>query len=41
MVFVIQQSQNKDAAAVHLKLNELIASAEAASNRLVDSEDLT
>jgi len=37
----IQQSQNKDTAAIHLKLNELIASAENASNRLVDSEDLT
>lgn len=41
MVFIIQQSQNKDTAAIHLKLNELIASAEHASNRLVDSEDLT
>lgn len=41
MVFIIQQSQNKDTAAIHLKLNELIASAENASNRLVDSEDLT
>ena len=41
MVFVIQQSQNKDTAAVHLKLNELIASNEHASNRLVDIEDLT
>jgi low affinity Fe/Cu permease len=41
MVFIIQQSQNKDTAAVHLKLNELIASSEKASNRLVDIEDLT
>lgn len=41
MVFIIQQSQNRDTAAIHLKLNELIASAEKASNRLVDSEDLT
>ncbi|MBX3253866.1 MAG: low affinity iron permease family protein [Chitinophagaceae bacterium] len=41
MVFIIQQSQNKDTAAIHLKLNELIASAELASNRLIDSEDLT
>ena len=41
MVFIIQQSQNKDTTAIHLKLNELIASAEKASNRLVDSEDLT
>ncbi len=41
MVFVIQQSQNKDTLAVHLKLNELIASNEQASNRLVDIEDLS
>ncbi|MCS3797679.1 low affinity iron permease family protein [Niastella sp. OAS944] len=41
MVFIIQQSQNKDTVAMHLKLNELIASHERASNRLVDIEDLT
>lgn len=41
MVFIIQQSQNKDTAAIHLKLNELIASHGGASNRLVDIEDLT
>ncbi len=41
MVFIIQRSQNKDTAAIHLKLNELIASNEKASNRLVDIEDLT
>lgn len=41
MIFVIQQSQNKDTLAVHLKLNELIAASEFTSNRLVDSEDLT
>ena len=41
MVFIIQQSQNKDTVAIHLKLNELIASHERASNRLVDIEDLT
>ncbi|MBC7903987.1 MAG: low affinity iron permease family protein, partial [Gemmatimonadaceae bacterium] len=41
MVFIIQQSQNKDTTAVHLKLNELISSNERASNRLVDVEDLT
>lgn len=41
MVFVIQQSQNKDTAAIQLKLNELIACNEKASNRLVDIEDLT
>jgi low affinity Fe/Cu permease len=41
MVFIIQQSQNKDTTAIHLKLNELIACNENASNRLVDVEDLT
>ena len=41
MVFVIQQSQNKDTVALQLKLNELIATSEKASNRLVDVEDLT
>lgn len=41
MVFVIQQSQNKDTVAIHLKLNELIAVHKAASNRLIDIEDLT
>jgi low affinity Fe/Cu permease len=41
MVFIIQQSQNKETAALHLKLNELIACNENASNRLIASEDLT
>jgi low affinity Fe/Cu permease len=41
MVFIIQQSQNKDTIAIHLKLNELIASSKHASNQLVDIEDLT
>jgi low affinity Fe/Cu permease len=41
MVFIIQQSQNKETTAIQLKLNELIASNERASNRLVDIEDLT
>lgn len=41
MVFVIQQSQNKDTIAIQLKLNELIASNKHASNRLVDIEDLS
>src|SRR5688572_15581861 len=41
MVFIIQQSQNKDTTAIQLKLNELIACHEKASNRLVDIEDLT
>jgi low affinity Fe/Cu permease len=38
MVFLIQRSQNKDALAVHLKLNELVAAVEGASNRLIDVE---
>ena len=41
MVFIIQQSQNKDTMALQLKLNELIASNRHASNRLIDIEDLT
>jgi low affinity Fe/Cu permease len=41
MVFVIQQSQNRDTMAIHLKLNELIASNSHTSNRLIDIEDLT
>jgi low affinity Fe/Cu permease len=41
MVFLIQKSQNKDSKAVHLKLNELLASHNGASNRMVDIEDLT
>lgn len=41
MVFVIQQSQNKDTIALQLKLNELIAANSKASNRLIDVEDLT
>ncbi|QEM12474.1 Low affinity Fe/Cu permease [Mucilaginibacter gossypiicola] len=41
MVFLIQKSQNKDSKAIHLKLNELLASHEGSSNRLVDSENLT
>jgi len=41
MVFLIQKSQNKDSKAVHLKLNELLASHEGTSNRMVSIEDLT
>lgn len=41
MVFLIQRTQNKDSRALHLKLNELIASLKGPSNRLVDIEDLT
>ncbi len=41
MVFLIQKSQNKDSKAIQLKLNELIAADERASNRMVDLEDMT
>jgi low affinity Fe/Cu permease len=41
MVFLIQKTQNKDSKAIHLKLNELIAAHEGASNRMVDIEDIT
>ncbi|MCJ8209976.1 low affinity iron permease family protein [Mucilaginibacter sp. RS28] len=41
MVFLIQKSQNKDSRALHLKLNELIAAHEGASNRMVSIEDLS
>jgi low affinity Fe/Cu permease len=41
MVFLIQKSQNKDAMAIQLKLNELVAAHETASNRLVSVEDMT
>lgn len=39
MVFLIQQSQNKDSVAMHLKLNELLSSHRAASNHLIGIED--
>src|SRR3712207_4254947 len=41
MVFIIQQSQNKDSLAVQLKLNELIACDDRASNRLIVVEELS
>jgi low affinity Fe/Cu permease len=41
MVFLIQRSQNKDAVALHLKLNEIVAALEGASNRLINVEDLS
>ena len=40
MVFLIQRSQNKDSLAVQLKLNEIVAALQGASNRLIDVEDL-
>ena len=41
MVFFIQKSQNKDSLAIQLKLNELVAAHEFASNRLVNVENMT
>jgi low affinity Fe/Cu permease len=41
MVFLIQRSQNKDSLALQLKLNEIVAALEGASNRLLNIEDLT
>lgn len=41
MVFLIQKTQNKDSKAIHLKLNELLASHQGSSNRMVDIEDMT
>jgi low affinity Fe/Cu permease len=41
MVFLLQRSQNKEALAMHVKLNELLASVKGASNRLINIEDLS
>jgi low affinity Fe/Cu permease len=41
MVFLIQNTQNRDALAIHLKLDELIRAVAGARNNLVDLEDLT
>jgi low affinity Fe/Cu permease len=41
MVFLIQRTQNKDGMAIQLKLNELVAAIEGASNRLIDVEELS
>jgi low affinity Fe/Cu permease len=41
MVFLIQRAQNKASKAMELKLNELIAAVEGASNRLIDVEELS
>lgn len=41
MVFLIQNTQNRDAKAIHLKLDELIRSAKTARNKLLDLEDMS
>ena len=41
MVFLIQRTQNKESLAIHLKLNELVAAVQGASNRLIDVEDIS
>lgn len=41
MVFLIQSTQNRDAKALHLKLDELLRATNRARNELVDLEDLT
>ncbi len=41
MVFLIQRTQNKDSLAIHMKLNEMVAALQGASNRLIDVESLS
>ncbi|MBV8755643.1 MAG: low affinity iron permease family protein [Deltaproteobacteria bacterium] len=41
MVFMIQETQNRDSKAIHLKLDELLRAVETARTRLVDLEDMT
>ncbi len=41
IVFLIQHTQNKDARAIQIKLNELIAAVEGASNRLINVEKMS
>lgn len=41
MVFLIQNTQNRDARTIHLKLDELIRANTAARNRIIDLEDVT
>jgi low affinity Fe/Cu permease len=40
VVFMIQNTQNRDSRAIHLKLDELIRAVKSARNKLVDVEDL-
>jgi low affinity Fe/Cu permease len=41
MVFLIQRAQNKDALAMHVKLNEIVKAIEGASNHIVNAEGLS
>jgi low affinity Fe/Cu permease len=41
MVFLVQRTQNRDGLAIQIKLNELVAAVQGASNRLIDVEDLS
>lgn len=41
MVFLIQNTQNRDSASIHLKLDELLRSTNEAKNSLIGSEDLS
>ena len=41
MVFLIQNTQNRDARAIHLKLNELIRAMDSARNQMIDIERLS
>lgn len=41
MVFLIQNTQNRDARAINLKLDELIRAVDNAHNHMIDAEDLS
>lgn len=41
VVFIIQNSQNRDSEAINLKLNELIVATRSASNELINVEDMS
>ncbi len=40
IIFLVQNTQNRDAKAIHLKLDELIRSTKTARNQLLDAEDM-
>ena len=41
MVFLIQNTQNRDAKAIHLKLDEIVRATRGADNRVIDAENLS